>query len=306
MNNEDTQTKTYYAYMLRCADDTIYSGYSTDPIARLKSHNLGRGAKYTRARLPVALAYVEAFDTKSEAMKREAALKKLTRSEKQDLILGFAGPCAEKITLRLETKEDRQIVEELTREAFWNVHEPGCSEHYLAHIMRDSELFLPELDFVAEINGKIVGNIMYMRSSITDGEQTHYPVITFGPISVLPKEQGKGVGSKLIEHTLKLATDMGYGAVLIYGDPEYYKRFGFVPAERYSIRNNEGYYAAALLALELREGALSDKQGCFIEGEIYDIDEQQAEAFDRNFPPKEKSHAPSQDRFAELVKQIHK
>ena len=158
---------------------------------------------------PVALAYVEAFDTKSEAMKREAALKKLTRSEKQDLILGFAGPCAEKIMLRHETEEDRQIVEELTREAFWNVHEPGCSEHYLAHIMRDSELFLPELDFVAEINGKIVGNIMYMRSSITDGDQTHYPVITFGPISVLPKEQGKGVGSKLIEHTLKLATDMG-------------------------------------------------------------------------------------------------
>lgn len=306
MNNEETQTKTYYAYMLRCADDTIYSGYSVDPIARLKVHNQGRGAKYTRARLPVSLAYVEAFDTKSEAMKREAAFKKMTRAEKQDIILGFQGPCGTDVTLRNETIDDYQIVEELTREAFWNKYTPGCDEHYLAHIMRNSELFINELDFVAEMNGKIVGNILYMRTSITDGDQKHYPVITFGPVSVLPAYQNQGIGTRLIEHTLDLAREMGYGAVVIYGDPEYYKRFGFVPAEQYSIRNSEGYFAAALLALELRGGALSDKKGNFIEGDIFDIDEKKAEEFDKQFPPKEKGHTPSQDRFEELAKQKHK
>ena len=113
------------------------------------------------------------------------------------------------ITLRNETEEDHKIVEQLTREAFWNVHVPGCNEHYLVHIMRNSEQFIPQLDFVAELKGKIVGNIMYMHSMVTDDDDKTYAVITFGPISVLPKHQNKGIGSKLIEHSMKLARDMG-------------------------------------------------------------------------------------------------
>jgi predicted N-acetyltransferase YhbS len=123
------------------------------------------------------------------------------------------------IILRNETEEDYRNVEELTREAFWNVHVPGCNEHYLVHIMRESELFIPELDFVAELNVKIVGNIMYMHSMITDNDDKMCHVITFGPISVLPKHQNKGIGSKLIEHSMKLARDMGYPAILIYVTP---------------------------------------------------------------------------------------
>ena len=83
---KNTKIVEYYAYMLRCSDGTIYSGYTTDPCRRAAIHNLGKGAKYTRSRLPVALVYQERFATKSEALKREAALKKLGHTEKIALI----------------------------------------------------------------------------------------------------------------------------------------------------------------------------------------------------------------------------
>ena len=76
-----------YAYLVRCSDNSLYAGWTNDIEKRLQSHNAGTGAKYTRARLPVTLAYVETFDTKSEAMKREAALKKLTHQQKEQLAL---------------------------------------------------------------------------------------------------------------------------------------------------------------------------------------------------------------------------
>ncbi len=209
------------------------------------------------------------------------------------------------IILRNEREEDYKIVEQLTREAFWNVHVPGCNEHYLVHIMRDSELFIRELDFVAELNGKIVGNIMFMQSMITDKDDKMYPVITFGPISVLPKHQNKGIGSKLIEHSMKHARDMGFPAILIYGDPEYYKRFGFVPAENYGIKTSARVYAAALQACELLHGALNGISGKFVEGEIYKLDEREVVEFDKQFPEKVKRHTSTQDRFAEVLKMTH-
>lgn len=209
------------------------------------------------------------------------------------------------IVLRNETEEDYRIVEELTREAFWNLYVPGCSEHYLVHTMRDSELFIPELDFVALLNGKIVGNIMYTHSMVAEGDDRIFPVITFGPVSVLPKYQNKGIGSKLIEHTIKLAKEMGYPAIFIYGDPAYYKRFGFVPAENYGIRNSAGLYAAALLICELSRGAFDEMSGKFIEGDIFQLEEKEVTEFDAQFPQKEKCHMPSQEKFKEISAMVH-
>ena len=80
-----------YTYILKCADGTYYTGWTTDLEQRLKAHNEGTGAKYTRARLPVALAYAELHETKSDAMKREAAIKKLSRKEKEALTASFSG-----------------------------------------------------------------------------------------------------------------------------------------------------------------------------------------------------------------------
>ena len=75
-----------YVYILRCADDTLYTGWTNSLEKRLKAHNSGKGAKYTKARLPVEIVYYEEFEEKKEAMKREYAIKKLSRGEKLKLI----------------------------------------------------------------------------------------------------------------------------------------------------------------------------------------------------------------------------
>ena len=132
------------------------------------------------------------------------------------------------IIIRHEQEVDYRNVEELTREAFWNRYVPGCDEHYLVHSMRSMPAFLPDLDFVAEYHGNVIGNIMYTKATIFGDDGRQYPVLTFGPISVLPEYQGRGIGSKLIQHTKAIAKSLGYQAILIYGDPEFYKRVGFV------------------------------------------------------------------------------
>jgi len=93
------------------------------------------------------------------------------------------------ILIRNETENDYRAVEEITREAFWNLYFPGCHEHYLVHIMRDHADFLKELDFVAECDGKIVGNIMYTKAWLVDETGKEMDIVSFGPISVLPEYQ---------------------------------------------------------------------------------------------------------------------
>lgn len=203
-----------------------------------------------------------------------------------------------KITLRNELPEDYDASEELTRDAFWNHYAPGCDEHYLLHIMRNDASFVKELSFVAEVNKKLVGHIAYAMSKIVGDDGNVTDVLTFGPISVLPEYQGRGIGSALVEHTKGMAQAMGYKAILIYGDPDYYCRFGFVPAQTYGICTSDNMYAAALQALELVPDALKGISGRFEEGKVYEISEDEAMAFDEKFPYKErKNDLPSQARF---------
>ncbi len=205
------------------------------------------------------------------------------------------------IILRPEKEKDYRRVEEVTREAFWNVYAPGCDEHLLVHNLRSADRFIKSLDFVAIHGGEIVGNIIYVEAKITGRDGKEHPVAAFGPVSVLPEYQGRGVGSRLITHTAQLAREMGYRAILIYGDPEYYKRFGFKPSKAYRITNPDGRYPAALLVWELYPGALTGIEGTYDEGDIYVMDHDAVAAFDSGFPPKEKAHSKTQDRFLELV-----
>ena len=206
------------------------------------------------------------------------------------------------IRLRQEEASDYRVVEELTREAFWNHHVPGCDEHYLVHMMRRSESFIKELDMVAVENGQIIGNIMYTKAKIRGDDGREHPVISFGPLSVLPACQGRGVGTMLIEHTKERAKELGHQAILIYGDPAYYSRVGFVAAQTYGIGTAENMYHVALQALELVQGALSNCPGRFFEDAIYQIDEAAAQEFDKSFPRKERQTGlPSQERFCQLV-----
>ncbi len=191
--------------------------------------------------------------------------------------------------IRLEQPGDYRRVEEITREAFWNLFAPGCSEHYLVHRLRTCPQFIPELDFVAVADGAVVGNILYSRAEVRQAGRVSGQVISFGPLSVLPEWQGRGIGAALIRHSLAEAARMGFGAVIIYGHPGYYRRFGFQPARMFNITTPDGKFIDPLMALELREGALAGVSGSFFEAEVFHMDPAEVEAFDAGFPPKEKT-----------------
>lgn len=216
-----------------------------------------------------------------------------------------------KIDLRLEQTEDFRIVEELTREAFWDNYCPGCDEHYLAHILRDYEGFIPELDYVAELSEEsgaepvLAGNIMYCNAYIEAEQGDRHPVITFGPLSVLPQYQNQGIGAALIQHSKKIAKALGHKLIVIYGDPAYYSRYGFKAAESYGIRSKDGHFTPALQICELTPNAIQGISGKFYEGKIYELNSQAASDFDQSFPAREKGFKPSQLRFQEMIAQSH-
>jgi predicted N-acetyltransferase YhbS len=191
------------------------------------------------------------------------------------------------IKLRLEEEKDYNAVENLTREAFWNLYKPGCDEHFIIYNMRNANEFIKELDYVAVYNNEIVGNIVYTRSKIISAIK-EYEALTFGPVSVLPVYQKRGIGKELINHTIKKAKEMGFKAIIIYGKPKYYERFGFKNTKEYGITDMEGNYNDALMALELFPCALGNISGKFFEGEIYKINKEELEVFEKRFSYKEK------------------
>ena len=200
--------------------------------------------------------------------------------------------------IRLEQPQDHRTVEELTREAFWNLYVPGADEHYLVHILRQVESFIPELDFVALQDGKIVGNIIYSKSYIETEDGTVFDTITFGPVSVLPAYHNQGIGRQLIEHSFEVAKALGHKVVVIFGYPGYYSRFGFKNGKDFGITDAEGKYPLAMQVLELVPGALEGIRGAFHEHEAFEFDQAAAEKYDKLFPPKEKAEAESQALFA--------
>ncbi len=207
------------------------------------------------------------------------------------------------ICIRQETAEERREIEALTRAAFWNVYRPGCTEHYLLRVMRGSPAYIKELGLAALCGGRIVGHIAYTRSRIA-GAHGETASVTFGPLSVLPEFQRRGIGGALVRRSMEKAAELGFTSVVIFGDPAYYSRFGFEAAEKFGIRRSDGKFAAALLACELVPGALREAAGRFLEDAVFDISEEEAEAFDKAFPPAEKLRLPSQERFEALAADV--
>ena len=201
-----------------------------------------------------------------------------------------------KFDIRRETEADFRAVEELMREAFWNLNAPGCDEHFIAHNLRAHPDFLPELDFVAVHGAEIVGSVMYSRSRVEDN-----PVVTFGPLAVLPVYQRRGVGAALLQKTLPLCREMGFRAVVIYGNPAYYARFGFRPARAFDVRTSDNMYAAALQVLELYPDAMRGITGRFFESDAFEVDVRASEAFDKGFPRRERRVTPTQREFERLA-----
>ena len=196
-----------------------------------------------------------------------------------------------KINVRLEEEKDYRRVEEITRAAFGYPDrikrgQIGCPyEHWMVHELRHRDGIMA-LSLVAELeDGTIVGHIICSKA-VVKKENRVLPVLNFGPLSVLPEYQRRGVGGALIQAMIGRAKLLDYGAILFFGRPEYYPRFGFKEADVYGIADAEGDNYPSFMAMELKEGYLKEVYGGkYFESDIYD-DERNREtvrAFDREF-----------------------
>ena len=200
-------------------------------------------------------------------------------------------------TIRLERTEDCREVENLVRESFWNVYRPGCSEHFVIHVLRDDPAFVKELDFVMEQNGVLIGQNMFMRTVINADDGRVIPVLTMGPIGITPELKRHGYGKKLLDYSLEKAAAMGFGAVLFEGNIGFYGKCGFDYARKFGISYHdlpEGADDSFFLCRELISGYLDGVTGIYQTPPGYYVDDADVEAFDRNFPPKEKLKLPGQ------------
>ena len=199
--------------------------------------------------------------------------------------------------IRLEKQEEYREVENLVREAFWNVYRPGCSEHYVIHVLRDDPAFVKELDFVMELDGRLIGQNMFMKTIIEADDGRTIPILTMGPIGITPELKRRGYGKKLLDYSLQKAADLGFGAVLFEGNIGFYGKSGFDYAEKFCIRYHdlpEGADASFFLCKELFPGYLNGITGVYQTPQGYYVDDADVEEFDKGFPFKEKLKLPGQ------------
>lgn len=201
------------------------------------------------------------------------------------------------IIIRLERKEEYRKVETLVRESFWNVYRPGCMEHYVLNQLRDDPAFVPELDFVMEQNGELIGQNMFMRANIKADDGREVPIMTMGPICITPERKRQGYGKLLLDYSLERAKELGCGAVCFEGNIDFYGKSGFTYASTFGIRYHglpEGEDASFFLCQELIPGYLDGVTGVYTTPQGYYVDEAEVEAFDQEFEPKEKLKLPGQ------------
>ena len=199
--------------------------------------------------------------------------------------------------IRSERKEEHREVENLVRESFWNVYRPGCLEHYVLNQLRNDDAFIHELDFVMEKEGRIIGQNMFMKAVIKADSGRGIPIITMGPICIANELKRRGYGKILLDYSLQKATEMGFGAVCFEGNIDFYGKSGFTFASDFGIRYHglpEGADASFFLCKELKKGYLDGITGEYSPPQGYFVNEDEAEEFDKQFPPKEKLKLPGQ------------
>lgn len=201
------------------------------------------------------------------------------------------------IIIRLEKKVEYREVEKLVRESFWNVYKPGCSEHYVLHVLRDDPAFVKELDFVMEKDGRLIGQNVFVRTVINADDGRDIDVLTMGPICIALELKRKGYGKLLLDYSLEKAAEMGFGAVLFEGNIDFYGKSGFDYARKFGIRYHdlpEGADDSFFLCKELIPGYLDEVTGVYQTPQAYYVDDADVEEFDKNFPAKEKLKLPDQ------------
>ena len=199
--------------------------------------------------------------------------------------------------ITLEKPEEYRETENLIRESFWNVYRPGCSEHYVIHVLRDDPAFIPELDFVMRKDGVIIGQNMFVKTVINSDDGRDIPVLTMGPICITPELKRKGYGKLILDYSLEKAAGLGYGAVLFEGNIDFYGKSGFDYSSRFGIRYHdlpEDADSSFFLCKELIPGYLDGITGVYQTPEGYYVDDGDVEEFDKDFPQKEKLRLPGQ------------
>ncbi len=199
--------------------------------------------------------------------------------------------------IRLEKEEEQRETENLVRESFWNVYRPGCLEHYVLHRMRHDAAFIPELNFVMEHNGRLIGQNLFARASIQSDDGREIPIATMGPICIAPELKRQGYGKILLDYSLEKAAAFGLGALCFEGNILFYGKSGFTFASEFGIRYHglpEGADASFFLCKELIPGYLTGVTGEYATPPVYFVDELEAQAFDNTFPYKEKKKLPGQ------------
>lgn len=192
------------------------------------------------------------------------------------------------LIIKQTSREDFSITENITREAFWNIYKPGCSEHLVLHNLRKSHSYIKELDLVAFYNNQIVGHIISTKAKVVDSLNKEYEVLCVGPLSVLPDFQKKGIGERLLKESIEIARRLGFSGMILFGNPDYYHRFGFKNAKEFEITTKDYQNFEPFMALELFENSLIDVRGRFIEDESFNVNEDKLNEFEKQFPYKEK------------------
>lgn len=201
------------------------------------------------------------------------------------------------IMIRSEKETDYSVVEEITRKAFYNIYVPGATEHYLVHIMRQHEDFIPELDFVIELDGRVIGNIMYTKARLIDEAGTEKEILTFGPVSIDPEYQRAGYGKLLLEHSFEQAARLGYDVIVIFGSPMNYVSRGFKSCKKYHVCIENGKYPAAMMVKELTPHALDGRKWFYYDSPVMAVSEEEAQKYDDTLEKMEKKFLPSQEEF---------
>ncbi len=199
--------------------------------------------------------------------------------------------------IRNEEKRDYKKVESMTRKAFYNLYVPGCVEHYLVHRMREHKDFIPELDFVIELDGQIIGNIMYTKARLVDEEGKEKEILTFGPVCIDPAYQRKGYGKKLMEYSFEQGRAQGYDVIVIFGSPVNYVSRGFKSCKKYNVSLENGKYPVAMMVKELIPHVLDGRRWFYKESPVMAIDEKEARRYDDTLEKMEKKYQASQDEF---------
>ena len=191
------------------------------------------------------------------------------------------------IIIRKEEKSDFYQTESLVRNTFWNVYKPGCSEHYVLHLLRQNQDFVPELDLVMECEGKIIGQIVFVKNAIKTSDGGNLPILSMGPLAIDKQFQRQGLGKKLLDFALEKATTLGYKAVCFEGDINFYGKSGFDLGCKKQIH----YYAEDFnsdvpyfLVKELKTGYFDGIEGVYTTPKVYFVDDKAVAEYDKNFP----------------------